>query len=184
MSIQNEFRCFWDGWLKKCILPVNPAHQNDSVDRVIQLMLNQQLGVLPLIDDHGVFCGVVKSCDLMRWSIVPINSFITNVNKIPDLCGATDHFFRYAHDLYAKEVMVQDDNIVVNPQMNTSQIFFIFSKISSDELFVIDSESKIQGIISRTNFLRIYNQFADTHKKNQQIKQTGSINNKLTKVDM
>ncbi len=170
MSIQNEIKCSWDGWFQKCVLPVDPAHQNDSVDTVIQLMLNQQLGVLPLIDDHGVFCGVVKSNDLMRWSIVPISSFITHVNKVPDLCGAADHFFRYANDLCAKEVMVQDDNIVVNPQMNTSQIFFIFSKISSDELFVIDSDRKLQGIISRTNFLRIYSLFAETHKKNQQIK--------------
>lgn len=172
MEIRNAFSGAWDGWLNQCIIPIKAAKKEDSMDKVIQLMLEQGLAVLPVIDDEGFYCGTINASDVMRWSIAPIYSFIDDINKVPDLSGSVDHFFRYTRNISSTEIMIQNESLIVCSEMSTSQIFFIFAKTGHNNLFVTDSKLKLKGSISKIDFLKIYDQYSGPiHCEENQIEQ-------------
>lgn len=161
MENNNKFIYIWNEWLKQVILPVKTASKKDSIDAVLRLMLDQDLNMLPVVDELQQYCGIIRTSDVMRWSIVPTYSFITHISNVPDLCGPVDHFFRYTDSVGASELIVKDDSILINADMSTSQVFYLFAKGEHDTFVVVDSDKHVKGIVKKIDFLKIYHRYID-----------------------
>ncbi len=142
-------------WCNKWMHPPKPIRISETVTVAIKNMVAQRTVVLPVVDNTGIYRGIVRASGIMTVGALPRVMFISNIDEVPDLMREYEYFLRTSSDIMVGDIMEENDTIIVSDGMSCSQLFYLFTKHGHEHLFVLNKKCNIVGVVTIYDMLKL-----------------------------
>ena len=132
------------------------VHPNDKLDKVVQIFKEEKINGLPVVDSENKIVGMITDRDLLKYSeelqMIPFNyiwlSPYAYLQDYEDYKKTADDFLKTpVSELMSKRVFT------VNEEDSLHDAVTLMKKKGVNRLPVVDKDTKLKGIITRTNLL-------------------------------
>ncbi|MEN1969986.1 CBS domain-containing protein [Lentibacillus sp. N15] len=138
------------------ITDVITVTQDKSIKELLELLVENKIGGVPVVDETGLLKGMVTDGDVIRY----LNPKARTVYDMFALVIVTEkedlqHKLGYAIDHVVRDMMKQRKELYyVHPNDDLDRAISILSKHRFKKIPVIDEDQKVVGVISRGDVIR------------------------------
>lgn len=131
------------------------AGPNDSLQKVMSILVQEKIGGLPVADEDGKLLGMVSDGDILR-AIKPrerhMYDFFSFViyDEQPEL----EPFLKKIGEIPVLKIAKRKGLITVSPNDEMEKVLSLLSKHHFKKLPVVDEENRVVGVISRGDVIR------------------------------
>lgn len=129
----------------------------DGVERIVQLMHENELPGLPVVDDDGILLGIITESDLLLFDehedVDPPPSVQIMGGVI--YLGSVKHWEERVRKSVAGTAgeLMSDDPITVTPDATAHDAGHLISEHRHNRLPVVDDEGHLVGVVTRVDVL-------------------------------
>lgn len=137
------------------ITDVITAKKNDKIIDLLQLLVANRIGGVPVTDDNGTLLGMISDGDVIRYlqpkgrTVYDMYALIL-VNEKENL----QEKLEYSIDQPIKKMMKKRDVYSVKPEDELEKALEILAQNSFKKIPVVDGENRVIGVLSRGDLVR------------------------------
>ena len=113
------------------------------IKAALTLLAEHRLTALPVVDEHGLLCGMVSEADLIREALTRD----PRLHQLPD-AGERSALPRIVHEVYTPHA------ISVRPTDDLADAVELMTSTSVKSLPVVDEHGRVVGVVSRSDVVR------------------------------
>ncbi|ASN05594.1 CBS domain-containing protein [Virgibacillus necropolis] len=137
------------------IADVITAKKNMSIKELLELLVTNRIGGVPVVDKENNLLGMISDGDVIRY-LQPKGRTVYDMYALVLVSEQEDliHKLGYAIDHKLEKVMSTKDIFTVHPDDKIENALAIFSKYGFKKIPVVNDDSKVIGVVSRGDIIR------------------------------
>ncbi|MFD2045771.1 CBS domain-containing protein [Ornithinibacillus salinisoli] len=142
------------------ITDVISVNESTSIKELLQLLVANKIGGVPVLDKGGKLIGIISDGDVIRY-LQPKGTTVYDMFSLVLVTERENLQEKLANSLNIpiSKIMRKKELFTVHPEENLEDALSIFSKHRFKKLPVINNQHQVIGVLSRGDILRyIYNQ--------------------------
>lgn len=129
--------------------------KGSAVRELLELLVDNKIGGVPVVDENGKLCGMITDGDVIRY-LQPKGRTVYDMYALVLVSEKEDlqHKLDYAVDQQIGSMTRNKQVYYVHPDDDLEAAISILSKHHFKKIPVVDDDNKVLGVISRGDVIR------------------------------